>query len=221
MNGRVLNETWSVGRIDELLAGIRTEEGTYCPESSVLADDWEWLPGSARTSRTGVYLISGPAMQLAIVPRSRPPPPTPIGRLIFGAPCPSRAESASSSCDSAISRSAWSTTGQSKLPGAVADMYTDATGRAVSRSGAGNATGTSGSKPCSTAPARPGKNRAGRLPGGSITSRSAETASYWAGSSSTARRWRDYGIAKSPAACPSTDRALTPSNRPGERSGPR
>ncbi|MBM3958340.1 MAG: hypothetical protein FJ314_00995 [SAR202 cluster bacterium] len=75
MNGRVLNETWSVGRIDELLAGIRTEEGTYCPESSVLADDWEWLPGSARTSRTGVYLISGPAMQLAIVPPFAPAPP--------------------------------------------------------------------------------------------------------------------------------------------------
>lgn len=75
MNGAARVESWPAHRIEDLLTGIQTEQGAYCPEGGVLADDWEWLPGSARTSRTGVYLVSGSAMQLAIVPPFAPSPP--------------------------------------------------------------------------------------------------------------------------------------------------
>lgn len=75
MNRRVQVENWPIARVEEFLAGISIEHGAYCPEGGVLADEWEWLPGSARTSRTGVYLISGAALRLAIAPPFPPVPP--------------------------------------------------------------------------------------------------------------------------------------------------
>ncbi|MBI4307063.1 MAG: hypothetical protein HY678_12155, partial [Chloroflexi bacterium] len=75
MNQRSETEYWSVDRVERFISDVPPELGAYYPPGDALRDGWEWLPGNARSSLTGVYLLAGVNLQLALVPPFAPAPP--------------------------------------------------------------------------------------------------------------------------------------------------
>jgi hypothetical protein len=72
VTGPFAAERWSRDRLELFVADAAPADVAYYAPGTVIAGGWDWLPESARSSGTGVYLLSGLASPTAVVPPFAP-----------------------------------------------------------------------------------------------------------------------------------------------------